>query len=327
MHTTVDAARLLMNDYGRRGIPFVFVFDFALRRPVVLTPEEARQCGVLYSVRGCANHGDSAQSPLPDGICWKPDPVAFEVYERSFRVVVEHLLAGNSYLVNLTFPTPVSTNLSIGDIYAGSTALYKLLFGEQFVVLSPESFVQIREGVISSFPMKGTIDAAVPDAERVILSDPKELAEHYTIVDLIRNDLGIVADDVRVQRFRYIDRIRTHRGELLQVSSEITGRLSGDYCARLGDILMALLPAGSISGAPKQKTVDIIREAEIYDRGYYTGVFGYFDGESLDSGVMIRFVENLGGQLVFKSGGGITAASSARSEYEEMIQKVYVPVA
>jgi len=123
--------------------------------------------------------------------------------------------------------------------------------------------------------MKGTIDATVPDAENVILNDPKETAEHYTIVDLIRNDLSIVAKNVRVKRFRYIDLIRTDTKNLLQVSSEICGDLENGYESALGDIIFSLLPAGSVSGAPKKKTTEIIAAAEGTKRGYYTGIAGY----------------------------------------------------
>ena len=129
------------------------------------------------------------------------------------------------------------------------------------------------EGMISSYPMKGTIDASVPDAERVILEDYKERSEHNTIVDLIRNDLNRVAERVDVKRFRYIDRLRVSRGEILQVSSEVTGRLTGDYYSRLGEIVFGMLPAGSISGAPKPSTLRIITQAERERRGFYTGVY------------------------------------------------------
>ena len=87
-----------------------------------------------------------------------------------------------------------------------------------------------------------------------------------------------------------------------------------------------MLPAGSVTGAPKEKTVQIIRETEPFERGFYTGICGYFDGESLDSAVMIRFIEKTDNEMVFRSGGGITARSDASSEYLEMIDKVYVPV-
>lgn len=175
--------------------------------------------------------------------------------------------------------------------------------------------------------MKGTIDAALPGAENLLLNNEKELAEHYTIVDLIRNDLSMVAKNVKVDRFRFIDRIKTHRHELLQMSSEISGELAENYMERIGDIFFSMLPAGSVTGAPKKKTLEVIREAEQYDRGYYTGVFGVFDGSCLDSGVMIRFIEKVREGLLYKSGGGITTRSHFEEEYQELIEKIYVPLA
>jgi len=174
--------------------------------------------------------------------------------------------------------------------------------------------------------MKGTIDASLPDAEQLILSDAKELSEHVTIVDLIRNDLSGVAKNVEVNRFRYIEKIKTNQKDLLQVSSEIAGDLSDDYASHIGSILISLLPAGSISGAPKKKTIQIIQEAEKEKREFYTGVFGYFDGENLDSAVMIRFIEQAGNDFYYRSGGGITAQSEAEKEYQEAIDKIYVPI-
>ena len=171
--------------------------------------------------------------------------------------------------------------------------MYKLWMRDRFVVFSPEIFVRTRDGLIYSYPMKGTIAATLPDARRRILDDPKEAAEHATIVDLIRNDLSIVASEVCVPRYRYIDELRTHNGSLLQVSSEIRGRLPEGWNGHVGEILFSLLPAGSITGAPKKKTLEIIAEAETYARGFYTGVMGYFDGQDLDSAVMIRFMEQV----------------------------------
>ena len=86
-----------------------------------------------------------------------------------------------------------------------------------------------------------------------------------------------------------------------------------------------MLPAGSISGAPKEKTVEIIQEVEGQPRGYYTGVFGIFDGASLDTAVMIRFIEQSDGEMFFRSGGGITTLSCADDEYQELLEKIYVP--
>jgi len=240
--------------------------------------------------------------------------------------VVAQIRLGNSFLTNLTQPTGVQTNLSLLDLYQLGSAKYKLWLNGRFTVLSPEAFVRIQGQTISSFPMKGTIAADIPQAEAVLLNDPKEKAEHATIVDLIRNDLSRVAAEVEVKRYRYVEKLTTNKQDLLQVSSEINGRLPENYRERLGDILFSLLPAGSICGAPKEKTLEIIAHAEGYDRGFYSGVCGYYDGESLDSAVMIRFVEQTGERLVFKSGGGITSQSDMKKEYEELIQKVYVPV-
>ena len=101
--------------------------------------------------------------------------------------------------------------------------------------------------------MKGTIDASIPSAAQLLMNDPKETAEHATIVDLIRNDLSMVANRVSVSRYRYMDRLQTNRGVIFQTSSEIQGILPENYQEHLGDIIFRLLPAGSITGAPKEK--------------------------------------------------------------------------
>lgn len=101
--------------------------------------------------------------------------------------------------------------------------------------------------------MKGTIDATLPEAEKRLLDSDKERQEHYTIVDLMRNDLATVAENVEVTRFRYVEKIQTQKGAILQTSSEISGDLADNWQARIGTMLATLLPAGSISGAPKEK--------------------------------------------------------------------------
>ena len=164
------------------------------------------------------------------------------------------------------------------------------------------------------------------DARRLVMNDRKEAAEHATIVDLIRNDLSMVSEQVTVTRYRFCDCLETNKGPILQTSSEICGVLPEDYLSHIGDIVFRLLPAGSITGAPKPKTMEIIAEAENYERGFYTGVMGYFDGRNLDSAVMIRFIEQENGHLYFKAGGGITSKSALESEYNEVIQKIYVPI-
>ena len=239
---------------------------------------------------------------------------------------MKNISKGYTYLLNLTCATPIKINLTLKEIFYLSEAKYKLYYKNKFVVFSPEIFIQISNGQISSYPMKGTIDASIVNAEQIILNDKKEIAEHYTIVDLIRNDLSMVSKKVRVEKFRYIEKINTNNKNLLQVSSKIVGDIDENYYANIGNIIFNLLPAGSICGAPKKKTVEKILHIEDYKRGFYTGIFGIFDGFNLDSCVMIRYIEREKNKLVFKSGGGITQFSKAINEYNEMIDKIYVPI-
>ncbi len=109
-------------------------------------------------------------------------------------------------------------------------------------------------------------------------------------------------------------------------AQKFAGICRPDWKEHIGDVLITMLPAGSISGAPKKKTVEIIKEVENYNRGYFTGIFGYFDGQKLESAVMIRFIEKIGEEFYFKSGGGITSFSNCESEYQEMVDKVYLPI-
>lgn len=314
-----------MNRMGKERIPFLFMIDFLFREPVILKEDEALASGLFYDIRGYRNFSGEVKSSKE--LAFIKRPVAFDRYKKGFDIVAENIKKGNTYLLNYTAETPIETNYTLNEIFTLAESKYKALWKNNFVFFSPEIFTEIREGVICSYPMKGTIDASHPDAERTILGDKKELAEHNTIVDLIRNDLNIVAEKVKVERFRYIDKIITNQKPLLQVSSKVTGELHRGYYEDIGSIVAGLLPAGSVTGAPKKKTIEIILEAENYDRGYYSGIFGRFDGTNLDSCVMIRFIENSPGGLIFKSGGGITMFSDALSEYNEMIDKVYVPVA
>lgn len=256
----------------------------------------------------------------------KKFPIPFHDYKSKFYFVKKRISFGDSYLTNLTVKTKIELNQKLVELFYQTHAKYKICWKEKFLCFSPETFVKITDGKIFSFPMKGTIDASVPDAEKRILNDPKELSEHVTIVDLIRNDLSKVSTNVDVKRFRYVEKIITPQKSLLQVSSEICGDLPGDFYSKLGTILISLLPAGSVSGAPKNKTLKIIRDAEKEERGYYTGLVGYFDGRNLDSGVLIRFIEQENHQFYYRSGGGITSQSQAQIEYQEVIDKIYVPI-
>ena len=312
-----------MNDLGKARQPFLFIIDFEGLSPEVYRLTDVPDT-ISYKTPGYQN--TIVTGVKKRKILLKKSPVPYIEYLTAFNHVLHHLKQGNSYLVNLTFPTPIETILTLDEIFEFSQAPFKLLLKDQFVVFSPEPFIRIRDGVISSFPMKGTIDASFPEAGCKLLADPKEAAEHVTIVDLIRNDLSKVASKVTVARYRYIDRIRTIDKEILQASSEIRGILPDDYWKHTGDILAALLPAGSISGAPKKRTIEIIMETETVPRGFYTGVFGVFDGQNMESAVMIRFIEQTTDGLLYRSGGGVTHLSNPEAEYREMIDKVYLPI-
>lgn len=313
-----------MNTWAKAGIPFLFIIDFELKKPLIFRLGEIDPQRLLFNINGvtnCCNNNNSLKQ-----LQLVKYPEKYEDYLAKFNIVKEEIAFGNSYLLNLTCSTPIDLNLSLMEVYLMSHSRYKIWYEGQFVCFSPEIFITIHDGIIRSFPMKGTIDASISDAEQVILNDDKEIAEHYTIVDLIRNDLNSVSKQVRVERFRYLDTIVTNEKKLLQVSSEVCGVLEKNYLSHIGDIIFALLPAGSVSGAPKRKTIEIIAATEGRERGYYTGVFGIFDGHNLDSGVMIRYIGKSDDGYIYYSGGGITSFSDPYSEYKEMIDKIYVPI-
>jgi para-aminobenzoate synthetase component I len=320
---SINDFKVKLNTWGQHKVPFLFWVDFELEKPIAIKLDEVDSNKILFEINGLTN---AKHKLVKAGKSLGKKPISLSDYKSKFSKVMYHLNYGDSFLTNLTVKTEIELDRSLVDLFHVSKARYKLFVHDQFLVFSPETFVQIREGRIHSYPMKGTIDASIPGASEIILNNIKEKSEHVTIVDLIRNDLSLVSSDVHVSRFRYLEEIKTDTKNLFQVSSEIVGTLPADYHERLGDIIVSLLPAGSVSGAPKKKTVEIIAQAEREKRGYYTGVVGYFDGEKLDSGVMIRFIEKENKHYFYRSGGGITTQSDAEMEYQEMIDKVYVPI-
>lgn len=312
-----------MNLLGAHGCDFLFGVDFEMDEGFLLE-NPLLSSDILFNIRGVTNCTE-----IPDKSTNPDLHVVFSdrnKYEKGFSVIRQGLERGDTFLLNLTARTEIALNVSLKEVFLRSTAPYRIYYPGRFVCFSPESFVQIRENEIYTYPMKGTIDATLPDAERLLMNDYKETCEHYTIVDLMRNDLNSIAQNVRVSRFRYIDRIKTLKGEILQTSSEVCGSLSAGWRHQIGSLIQSLLPAGSISGAPKPSTVRLICEAEGRKRGFYSGVFGYFDGKNLDSAVMIRFIEQDGGAFFFHSGGGVTINSRCEDEYNEVLEKVYLSV-
>ena len=280
-----------MDALSREKIPFFFMIDFLSENIVLTTVEELSNSGILINFPHFKNY------ELPDISPELTEFTAFPESQESYKKGFDH----------------VQRNLKLGNSY-------------QLVFFSPETFVEVRNGKIFTHPMKGTIDAEIENAAEILKNNVKEKAEHYTVVDLLRNDLSMVADEVKVEEFQRIDFIRTKQKNLYAMSSEISGILKPEFLGKTGSIMKSLLPAGSVLGAPKPKTLEIVLESEGYKRGWYTGVCGWFDGENMDSCVMIRFIEKENGILYFKSGGGITHLSNLEDEYQEMKNKIYVPV-
>jgi para-aminobenzoate synthetase component 1 len=370
----------LMNRLGGAGKAFLAIMDFEMRHPLVIPLSTLDPQKLMFNFRGRTNIPEDpreySSNRMPDHI---PNPsfISSMDYEAAFRHVQNEQIAGNSVLTNLTFPSEIHPEgeYLLKERYPMAAAPYRLWadiralrsaspgrdellpdsvapLPDEILVFSPETFIQTHHGRIYTYPMKGT--AAVEPggdrklAEAALIADEKELAEHTTVVDLLRNDLGRFARDVRVEQFRYVEAIPSAAGTLLQASSRISAVLPPDWKTRLGELFAELLPAGSVSGAPKRETCRIIAEAESLvshrvpgagilpeGRGYYTGVAAVFDGWNLDSAVLIRFIEqrtvgrasDQGRRWFFRSGGGITIYSDRDSEYRELMDKVRFPIA
>ena len=311
-----------LNNYGSLKEPFLFVISYDLQKNYI-----EKLSNLPFNIRFQIKENPNSKTTFKTSL--QKEPISFSEYEKKFDILQEEIKKGNTYLANLTTQTKITTDFSLEEIYEKVDARFKLYFeneSDKFVCFTPEKFVQISQNKIFTFPMKGTIDKSIINAKELILNDLKEMAEHTMVVDLLRNDLSIKAKKVRVDDFRFIDIINAGDKELLQVSSKISGVLQNNWHENLGDIIVSMLPAGSITGTPKKKTVEILENIEDYDRGFYTGICGVFDGEKLESFVLIRFIqEDKNGNKFYKSGGGITCDSDAKKEYEEMLDKVYLP--
>jgi len=303
-----------LNEYGKKRQPIFFAIDFEMKNWIFEDENVQFQLEKVKNFKEKKYKKTNIKRRLH---------VELQEYKKALQKVKEEIKKGNTYLLNLTFETKLEGDIDMESIFHNADAPFKLHVKNKFVCFSPERFVQIKDNQISTYPMKGTIEASVPHAMERILANQKEMSEHTMVVDLLRNDLGIVGTNIQVEKFRYIDKINAGDKELLQVSSKITADIDENWHENLGDIIKKMLPAGSITGTPKRKTVEIIKSIENYERGFFTGVFGYYDGESFDSAVMIRFIEKKEEGYVYKSGGGITIESDEVSEYEEMKDKVY----
>ncbi len=258
-----------------------------------------------------------------------------EQYEENVRRAKEYIAAGDAFQIVPSQRFSRKTSAPSLTIYRALRALnpspYMFLFesinGEgtplSLIGASPEMMVRLEDGVATVRPIAGTRPRGQTEAEDKaleadLLADPKERAEHVMLVDLGRNDLGRVSKygTVKVSKMMTIERY----SHVMHIVSQVDGQIRQDMDAI--DLLAATFPAGTLSGAPKIRAMEIIEELEGTRRGIYGGAVGYFsyDG-SMDTCITIRAVVMQGDTVYVQSGGGVVADSDPTREYEETVNK------
>jgi anthranilate synthase component I len=246
-------------------------------------------------------------------------------YERIVRRAQEHIRAGDVFQVVLSQRVERPTRASALDLYRAlrrinpSPYMFLLELGDLALIgSSPETLVKCEDGLATLNPIAGTAPLGEGDAERLLASE-KDRAEHVMLVDLGRNDLSRVcrAGSVRVTRFLQVERF----SHVTHLVSEVEGRLlegEGPY-----ELLRACFPAGTVSGAPKVRAMQLISELEGHRRGPYAGAVGYAlpDG-TLDTCIAIRTIVLADGVAHLQAGAGIVADSDPAAEHAECLAKL-----
>jgi len=248
-----------------------------------------------------------------------------EDYERSVTLAQEHIRAGDAFQVVLSQRAERPTSASAVELYRAlrqvnpSPYLFMLELGDLALVgSSPETLVKLQGRRASVNPIAGTTSPGPGDAQR-LLADEKERAEHVMLVDLGRNDLSRVceAGTVHVERFMEAERF----SHVTHLVSEVVGELRDGVGGF--DLLRACFPAGTVSGAPKVRAMQIISELEAHRRGTYAGAVGYaLPGGDLDTCIAIRTIALHGGVAYLQAGAGIVADSDPAAEHEECLRKL-----
>lgn len=262
----------------------------------------------------------------------RPEPLVSRAeYDRAVGRVLDFIAAGDCYQVNLTFPLSARLSGDPWDLYrrlrgeapVGHGAFVELGVGPAVVSLSPELFFRVTDGRVEARPMKGTAPRdpdPVRDARLAaeLRESEKARAENLMIVDLLRNDIGRIsrAGSVHVPALYALEAYPT----VHQMTSTVAGELDGP--ASLARLMPALFPCGSVTGAPKIRAMQVIRELEPHPRGVYCGAVGWMapDGDC-DFSVAIRTLAVEGERVTLNVGGGVVADSTAEGEWEEALWK------
>ena len=295
----------------------------------------ARTLGAIEEVRGILRVPLEG-SEVPDGDDGG-EPPAFEMSRETFldavRKAKEHIRNGDIIQAVLSNRATVRTRRTPAEVYRVLRALnpspymYLLRMGDLSVVgSSPEILVRLEGDEIQLRPIAGTRPrGATPSEDRrleaELLSDPKELAEHVMLVDLGRNDVGRVAawGSVKADELMGIERY----SHVMHIVSNVVGRLREGLTAF--DVLRAAFPAGTVSGAPKVRAMQIISELEPFRRGIYAGAVGYFDLQgSMDFCIAIRTIVMSGEEAMIQAGAGIVADSDPAREWDEILSKAKI---
>jgi para-aminobenzoate synthetase component 1 len=276
---------------------------------------------------------DQAAKEGRDTVMTAPVPqVGRRAYGTAAQRVFDYIAAGDCYQVNLTFPMAArlvsGTPLGLYGAFrrtgaVGHGAYVDLGVGPVVVSRSPELFFRVAEGKVTTRPMKGTRprgrdaseDAAIIAGLR---ADEKDRAENLMIVDLLRNDISRLSQvgTVKVPALYAIESYAT----VHQMTSTVEGVLAAP--ATLPGLMAALFPCGSVTGAPKIRAMEIIREVERHPRGVYCGAIGWMSpGGEADFSVAIRTLSVSGSEIVMNVGGGLTHGSTATGEWEEALWK------
>jgi anthranilate synthase component 1 len=321
----------------------VAIFDTVLDRVTVVTP--------VWPAAGLhAQHAwDQAQIRLADVVAdfgrslphrfertteiAAPEPqpnMTREAYHAMVEQAKEYIRAGDIFQVvpsqrfTLPFRLPPFAFYRALRRLNPSPFLFFMDFGGFSVIgSSPEILVRLREGKVTIRPIAGTRKrGATPEEDQALaadlLSDPKELAEHLMLLDLARNDVGRVAKvgTVRVAEQMNVDRY----SHVMHICSTVEGELDPKH--DMVDALMAGFPAGTVSGAPKVRAMEIIDELEPERRNVYAGAVGYFGGSgAMDTCIALRTALHKDGKLILQAGGGVVADSDPEGEYQETLNK------